>query len=328
MSTTTAGAASRAFFGRVIDYAGLFPPARLDLGTAVDEYLRHLAEPEGHMLGRFVVGAGRLADLLDRLPAPRAGAPCRVAVLAGGGATEREALDLIRKEAAAMHDLLERHSGSAIVEAVETRLPGDTMDAADAERTRDYVDDFRTVLAGSGLAGIASFFEVAATTRWRESDRDAAKGLAYAGETMPATRPGFKLRCGGPEPSDVPSAARVARVIAQCRERGVPLKCTAGLHQPLRRRGRGGAASRHGFLNVFAAAVLASARWLPEEAIEACVLDEDPSSFRFEDDTFAWREKSASAAEVERARAVLAVAFGSCSFDEPRQGLRELGLLG
>ncbi len=325
---TAAGAALRAFFGGMIDYAGMFPPARLDLGAAVDEYVRHLAEPEGFMLGRFVVEAGRLGDLLERFPAPWAGGPFRLAVLAGGGATEREALDRIRVEAAAIRDLLERHPGLGAVGAIETRLPRETLDAADAERTRDYVDDFRTVLAGSDLAGISAFFEVAAAVRWREADRDAAVGLRDAGETVPSPQPGFKLRCGGAEPSDVPSAARVARVIEECRDRGVPLKCTAGLHQPLRRRGRGGAADRHGFLNVFAAAVLAAARRLPGEAIEACVLEEDPSSFLFEDDAFAWRGKNASTAEVERARALLATGFGSCSFDEPRQGLRDLGLLG
>jgi hypothetical protein len=328
MIATTAGAAARAFFGKVIDYAGMFPPARLDLGAAVDEYVRHLAEPEGFMLGRFVVQAGRLGELLGRFPAPAGGAPYRLAVLAGGGVTEREALDQIRREAAAICELLEQRPGIAIVETIETRLPRDTMDAEDAERTRDYVDDFRTVLVGSGMAGIPSFFETGAAERWREADRDAAVGLSDAGETLSSTRPGFKLRCGGPDPSDVPPAARIAHVITECRERRVPLKCTAGLHQPLRRRRREGTPDRHGFLNVFGAAVLAKTRWLPEEAVEACLLDEDPSSFRFEGDTFAWREKSASAEEVEQARTSLATAFGSCSFDEPRQGLRDIGLLG
>ncbi|MBZ5641063.1 MAG: hypothetical protein LAO51_20170 [Acidobacteriia bacterium] len=326
---TAAGAALRAFLGGVIDYAGMFPPARLDLDPAVDEYVRHLSEPEGFMLGRFVVRAGVLGDLLQRLPPPGRGGPFRLAVLAGGGTTDREALDLIRQEAAGIREIVERHPGLGVVETVETRLPRETMDAADAERTRDYVDDFRAVLAGAGLAGIATFFEIPPATRWRQSDRDAAVGLADAGETAPSPQPGFKLRCGGPETSDVPSAARVAHVIAQCRDRGVPLKCTAGLHQPLRRRMAGsGVTERHGFLNVFAAAVLAYARRIPEDAVEACILEEDSWSFRFEDDAFEWRGRGASASEVERARAVFAIAFGSCSFDEPRQGLRDLGLLG
>jgi hypothetical protein len=39
-----------------------------------------------------------------------------------------------------------------------------------------------------------------------------------------------------------------------------------------------------------------------------------------------WRDRTASAAEVERARGLF-VAFGSCSFDEPVDDLRALGLL-
>jgi hypothetical protein len=90
----------------------------------------------------------------------------------------------------------------------------------------------------------------------------------------------------------------------------------------------GGAAERHGFLNVFAAAVLASARRLPEEEIEACVREEEASSFRIDEDALSWRGRGASAAEVEKARRTLATGFGSCSFDEPRQALRDLGFLG
>ncbi len=326
MSTAAASAALRAFTSGLIDYAGLFPPAKLDLSSAVDEYLRHLGEPESYMLGRFVVPSARAAELLDRLPASSAGKPLRLAVLAGGGPTEREALNLVRSEAASLRGLLDAHPGKAAVEAIETRLPRETVDAADAERVRDYVDDFRAVLAGAGLRGIPAFFEAATGARWRETDRDAVVGLADAGAGEPPPHPGFKLRCGGPEPADVPPAERVARVIAECRDRGVPLKCTAGLHQPLRHVGAAG--ERHGFLNVFAAAVLASARGLPGEEIEACVLEEDASSFRFDDDALSWRARRASAAEVERARRTIATGFGSCSFDEPRQGLRDLGFLG
>ncbi len=325
MTATAASAALRAFLGGLIDYAGLFPPSRLPMGTAVEEYVRHLGEPEAFMLGRFVVPSSRIGELLDRLPSPAAGRPFRLAVLAGGGPTDREALNLIRTEDEGLPDLLGGHPGRAVVEAIETRLPRETVDAEDAERVRDYADDFRAVLAGAGLKGIPVFFEAARGARWRETDRDTVAGLADAAAAEPWPHPGFKLRCGGPEPGDAPAATRVARAIAECRDRGVPLKCTAGLHRPMRHAGPEG--ERHGFLNLFVAAVLAAARWLPEGEIEACVLEEDATSFRFDDDALVWRARSASAAEVEKARRTLATGFGSCSFDEPRQGLRDLGFL-
>ena len=327
MSAAAAGPALRAFLEGLIDYAGLFPPARLDLAPAVEEFVGHFGGSESWMLGRFIVPAARFGDLLDRLPAPGAAGPFRLAVLAGGGATEREALDRILAEAAALNDIGRRHAGKGAILAIETRLPRETLEAEDAEHVRDYADDFRAALAGSGLAGIPAFFEVASVARYPDADRDAAVGLADAGEAGPSPRAGFKLRCGGPEPSDVPSAGRIARVIAECRDRGVPLKCTAGLHQPLRAPAAAGRAERHGFLNVFVAAILAFARWIPLDEIEACVLEDDASSFRFDDDGVSWRKRDATTSEIERARRLFATGFGSCSFDEPREGLRHLRLL-
>ena len=51
-----------------------------------------------------------------------------------------------------------------------------------------------------------------------------------------------------------------------------------------------------------------------------------PRSFVVEGEVFRWRDRTASAAEVARAREIF-VAFGSCSFDEPVEDLRALGLL-
>ena len=44
--------AFRSFMGGLVDYAGLFPPASLDMAAAVDEYAAHRAEQEAWMLGR------------------------------------------------------------------------------------------------------------------------------------------------------------------------------------------------------------------------------------------------------------------------------------
>ena len=44
----------------LIDYAGLYPPAALDMRTAVRNYLEYRSEHKhAWMLGRFIVDAGR-----------------------------------------------------------------------------------------------------------------------------------------------------------------------------------------------------------------------------------------------------------------------------
>jgi hypothetical protein len=56
-------AALEAFLDSLIDYAGLFPPARLPLGSALEGYVGHLAEPElSRYLGCFVIPVGLLPE--------------------------------------------------------------------------------------------------------------------------------------------------------------------------------------------------------------------------------------------------------------------------
>ena len=55
----------RALLRQAIDYAGLFPPAGLDLPTAVANYLEYRDGPDAWALGRFVIRAVDLPALND-----------------------------------------------------------------------------------------------------------------------------------------------------------------------------------------------------------------------------------------------------------------------
>ena len=49
----------------LIDYAGLFPPAKLDMGPTLANYARHRGSAHAWMLGRLIIPAG--ADSVRRL---------------------------------------------------------------------------------------------------------------------------------------------------------------------------------------------------------------------------------------------------------------------
>lgn len=119
-----------------------------------------------------------------------------------------------------------------------------------------------------------------------------------------------KVRCGG---SVLPSVPALTEFIRACRRLEVPFKATAGLHHPVR------SGDDHGFLNLLAAAVFGD----EEEALA----EEEPTAFEVTNETFAWRERRAGPEEIARARRELFVSFGSCSAQEPIDGLRALGML-
>jgi hypothetical protein len=116
-------------------------------------------------------------------------------------------------------------------------------------------------------------------------------------------------------------------VLQQCAAWEVPLKLTAGLHHPLPRLDPATGATMHGFINVFVAAVLNRVHELKHDTVVEILNDTEAGHFRFDDDRLAWRELHADRDAVARAREETIVAFGSCSFDEPREDLRALGWL-
>src|SRR5258705_780 len=59
--------ALQVLLSEVIDYAGLFPPAKLDVPTSVDNYLRYFHGPQKWILGRFVCSSGKLPELAREL---------------------------------------------------------------------------------------------------------------------------------------------------------------------------------------------------------------------------------------------------------------------
>jgi hypothetical protein len=120
-----------------------------------------------------------------------------------------------------------------------------------------------------------------------------------------------KVRCGGATTPRIPD---LAQFVAACRRLGVPFKATAGLHHPLR------AGDEHGFLNLLAAAVF-------DGDEEDALGEEDESAFAVTAEAFTWRERSVGPAEITRVREKLFVGLGSCSAQEPIDGLETLGML-
>jgi len=324
--------ALRAFMTELIDYAGLFPPARLDLDPALRNYARYRNEADAWMLGRFIVPAARLQELAayhDELFAA-ADTPFSFAVLAGGGPDDGEdaALARLQEHTEQISNFQQRHGPTVQVKVLETRLPDAIATSGEVERTRSYLQAWQPVLAATGAS---LFVEFAGASDWPRCASAVVAGIAgIAGNDsagITSSRVGVKLRCGGLTAETFPAADRVALVIAECRKRGVPLKCTAGLHHPVRHHDPTIGVMSHGFLNVFGAGLLAHAHKLSFDEITRCLLEEDPGRFHFSKTGFGWQDWTMTTAEVIAARRETMISFGSCSFDEPREDLRQLGLL-
>jgi len=315
----------RALLAHAIDYAGLFPPAELPLAVAVRHYAGYLKDPDRPLLGRFICPAARLGDLaqtLERQLAFTRSGEWAVSILATGGSDADGFLAHIRQDRAAAQALRARYPTLAVGDVFEARLP----------QTPGRVADFLSQV--SAAAPEASFYyeltlpgDAGAATG--EIDRFTTALADFNRGCGGERRVHFKLRCGGASPQAYPAAEVVAAALAFCRDKGLRLKFTAGLHHPFRHFNQAAATRMHGFLNVLVAGVLAHARAMPASALVPILEDEDPKHFWFDEEGLGHGNGSsfrAGMAEVEQARVWLP-GFGSCSFDEPRQDLRAAGLL-
>jgi hypothetical protein len=278
--------ARHALLGRLIDYAGLFPPAQLEMDQAVACYREARSGPHAWMLGRFICPASRVHELAER-----AGERWRVSVVVDGGdLTDMPALQ--RSLASAVTDDL-------VVELVELRLgPG-------SERIRERVTALRGTAADAGFPGpVELFVEVTPDDT-----------LAHALDAIAADGLNAKVRCGG---ETVPSPEAVARFVSGCARREISWKATAGLHHPFRHHDNITGRSHHGFVNLLAAAGLAT----EGEAVAEVVDSEDRDEFALDEHGLRWCGRDVTDGARE-----LFVAYGSCSFDEPVGELTAMGVL-
>jgi hypothetical protein len=304
-SSATAAPAVRAAFAQLIDYAGLFPPAQLDTASALAEYGLARRGPFAWMLGRFIVPASRVSEVLD---APADGYPVDLSVIVDAGTDPRAWLSRLQS---ALDEIARVRSSQARVriESLEIALPPlptrrETFDAA--------IGQFAASRLKAGLEVLPAFVELPRDARWKEELRGAMFALSRH-------HLGAKLRCGGVAADAFPSAHDVAAFVTTAAEHRVPMKATAGLHHPLRRRDEQLGVTMHGFLNLLAATVFARAG-ADAAQVERIVESEDPNQLRP-------GASGLSAEDLRAAREQSFISYGSCSFSEPTEDLQELGLL-
>ena len=320
----------RTLLADIIDYAGLFPPAELRFHEALQNYVQYRQEPEAWMLGRFVLPVSRLDELAPFSNLFRAGdeEPYTFSVLGEGGTTPDAFLSAIAREVDVLQQFHADHLDRVQADVMEVRLPVSLLDAPIAE-TRAFLDDVHRRLVMAGTAQLDVFYEV-------PHDIDPATLRAFAAaladhnstQDVPArSTVGLKMRCGGTTPKAFPPDEHVAQVIAACRDAGARFKATAGLHHPIRHYSETYESIMHGFINVFGAAVLAFEHDLDAGGILAVLQEDDPEAFQYTNDHFVWRDVPASVDTIQHVREEFAISFGSCSFDEPRDDLKELELI-
>ncbi len=293
--------ALRTLITGLIDYAGLFPPAALDMPGAVRNYAAYRQGEYGWALGRFILPGARITEFEEA--AQQAGASgdrWAIALSAGGDA---------KLEIERLQEFNRRHGAANDGFAIDTF----EIKVQKAEEIRQ--------IARLLPAGISGYFEILLSPSLPEM----LAALAAAGTRA-------KFRTGGLTAGTFPLSSDLARFMQNCLAAKVAFKASAGLHHPVRSvhpftyEPDSPSGVMHGFVNVFLAAALLRAGGSVEEAV-ALLEETSPGAFRFDEQGANWLTHRLSRAQLEETRRRFALSVGSCSFEEPLADLRKLGWL-
>ena len=302
--------APRFLLDGLIDFAGLFPPAGSGMAEATRAFAHYRASGSAWMLGRFVCPVTALdafsAAAEPYLPRDPGAIPWRLSVTGSGD---------VAADCAAIAAFNTRHQVcfdecSALADGYELRLDtAEAVRAADALIPRDLL----------------TYIEVP----WTARQPEVLAAVASCGRRG-------KMRTGGTVAEAFPTAAQVADFLSRCVALELPAKATAGLHHPMAGPYRLTYAAdaptgwMFGFLNVLLAAALLR-QGGDRRAAMALLQDEDPSHLVVSDEQLTWAGPDGPVAFprdlLQATRTDTLVSIGSCSFTEPVDESRALGIL-
>ncbi|MGS2613086.1 hypothetical protein ACVCAH_00915 [Micromonospora sp. LZ34] len=272
----------------LVDDAAVFPPGSASLPDAVAAHRRHRTSWYADLVGPLLVpasavAAGELSGLVD---------PAEGFVVGVVGDTGIEGLPFALSFLAP-DGVTARQIEVAVAKRGEDPLPGLTS----LLRVTDELAGVDAVYAELPLTfGLMDALDALAAAR--------ADGVPIAA----------KFRTGGLAAELFPTPPELAAVICACRDRQLPFKLTAGLHQAVRHLDPETGFTHHGFGNVLAA-TLAAAEGAGTRTVAELLTAADPRLL------VQWTE-----ARLDTARP-LWIGFGSCSILEPLTDLIRLGLV-
>lgn len=271
-------------FAGLIDDAAVFPPGSAPLPEAVAAHRRHRGAWYADLVGPLLVPATRLGELPALLDA---GEQIEIGVI-GDVPLDRLA---------------------AACAAADERIRVRQVEAPVAKRGEDPLPGIETLLT---VAAARPQFDVYAELPLTWGLLAGLDRLAQA--RLDGARIAAKFRTGGLAAELFPTPKELASVICACRDRRLPFKLTAGLHQAVRHTDPETGFHHHGYLNVLVATAAAAEGAGVDEVAERLATTETAVLVE------------AVAASRHRARP-LWVGYGSCSIAEPLADLVRLELI-
>jgi len=235
-----------------IDYAGLYPPANLDMESTVHNWSKYLQTDDSWMLARLIIPASGLNEFKR---------------------VSQKFLPSEQEEMWQLSVLLPPANSeqfeSAVNQTVEFNISDCGAVANVVEFQANTIDEINS--AFSVLHDdLFPFVELPVN----EDPRGLIASLSGA-------IAGAKVRTGGIKPELYPTPANLARFIHACSIAGQPFKATAGMHHPCQNKNEKVGVIEYGFLLVLQATAAVSVHDANVDDVESILMNESPDFSMF-----------------------------------------------
>lgn len=272
----------------LIDYAGLYPPAALDMQAAVGNYLEYHEGKHKFILGRFIVNIARMNEL--REAAGDGFGSMRLSVIAAQDLDTRLIWRLL-DEGFRIESVEMKCNDAATAVSIAQRLPDAVeryFEIPVEDPAPEWLDALARIRARAKLRMGGVVAEAFPST----------KAVAFMLQALAGRRLPFKATAGLHHP---------------IRSR-----------HPFTYAADSASGTMHGFLNVLFAAALLYSGGAAGEIVHA-LEEESPTAWRVAQDLIRCGTLEWTADQLRMVREQFFMSFGSCSFVEPIRDLEALG---
>jgi hypothetical protein len=274
----------------LFDYAGLYPPASLNLRSAAENYLEYGRSKHAYALGRFIINFDHLNELR---------------AIAGSS------LDSFKLSVIAAEDT----DWKSLSKQIEAGLPVESVEIKCSRPSA--IEHIARQIPGT----LATYFEVPFI-----ADIEPALKAIHATGARAKIRMGGVVPEAFPTVSDV---VRMLKSLADFRlpfKATAGLHHPIRSIHPLTYGPQGPTGIMHGFVNLCCAAGILYFGGDVDEA-QHLLAEENSAAWKVNADSVRWRERSWSTEQLATLRSQFFISIGSCSFEEPIHDLESLGWL-
>lgn len=288
LQVTSAITAIDAILAGLIDYAGLYPPASLDMRSAVENYRRYRSGQHRNALGRFIVDLGRIDELC-----------------AAAGSHLDLKLTIILAQPSLAGELPKLIDRGLPIESVECKAPSPRdLEQLILNLPREIEAYIEIPVEPVQPEMLRAIFNAGGRVKLRMG--------GVVAESFPS----------------IAAVARMLAALAEAQlsfKATAGLHHPLRLRHPFTYAHDSPAGWMHGFINLLCATALIHSG--ADLAMAERVLGEhDPKAWTLSPDSLAWGTHSLPAGLLSETRKKF-VSYGSCSFEEPIHDLEALGWL-